>query len=183
MKYLIIILSVLFLSCTSKVENKAIAETEATGVKPTPVMEQIFPFSEADKIEVISYPVRHKWDTIRNDGHHQELNYLVKDQKLMVDEAYIKEKRVLTEDAKKLLFEFLFEDRGNNQSDVACFNPRHSILFYREDKIIAFMEVCLECGNADSDFKYKYENLNYETIGELESIFNEAGIKYYGEGE
>ncbi len=173
MKYLIILLSFLIIGCNSKPEGKTVAEKQQ---KPLPEMSKTFPFSEEDKVEVISYPVRYEWDTLRVKGDYN--NFLVEKRKLMSDPSHFKDRIILDNVSKKKIFEALFVDEEVDDSPSACFDPRHAILFYNKEDIIAYMEICFHCNNARADFKHSYYNLD-----ELEKIFKNSGVKYFGEGK
>lgn len=143
-------------------------------------MEDTYPFSKAERIELVSYPVRYNWDTIRN-GKKTYLGPIVENKKL-VDPSGFKERVLLNEKQKQNLFNSLFI-RETKECEVAmCFDPRHAILFYNEKlEIIANIEICFECGNSYSTFKHN--ELCYEGLAPISNIFKEAGIKYFGEGE
>ena len=72
-------------------------------------MEQTFPFSEANKIEIISYPLRYTWDTIVVNGHTRTAD-VVKDKKLQVNPIGIKDRVVLDSESTKKLFKFFFTE-------------------------------------------------------------------------
>jgi hypothetical protein len=145
-----------------------------------PKMEETFPFSVADKIEVISYPIRYEWDTIRN-GKETHLGPLVENKKL-INSSGIKERVFLNEKLRSKLFNSLFTDDDPECTVAMCFDPRHAILFYNnKSEIIATMEICFECGGSRAAFKHN--ELCYEGLAPIGKIFEEAGIKYFGEGE
>lgn len=173
MRYILCLFTSFLFSCTSK-------NSEETVAKPTPVMEETFPFSEADRIEVISYPVRYMWDTIR-EGKKTYLAPLVVNKKL-VDTSGFKERIFLDEKQKEDFFNAIFIRKTNGCEVASCFNPRHAILFYSKSDIIADMEICFECGQ-DRGNGFKYNELCYEGLAPIGKIFKEAGIKYFGEGE
>jgi hypothetical protein len=55
-----------------------------------------------------------------------------------------------------------------------CFNPRHNIIFFKNDSIINFISVCYECGNYNSSKK--------GITGGLESFryfFEKLGLKVF----
>ena len=139
-----------------------------------PVMEYTYPFSKASKIEVISYPDRMNWGNVDEE--------IVKDGFLVINDK-IKERQVLTKSETDSLFNFLFiDDCPVFSSQAKCFAPRHAILFYdKTDKVIGYIEVCLECGTSEQSFSFNA--ICSERTKKLADIFKQAGIKYFGEGE
>lgn len=145
--------------------------------KTLPKMEDTFPFSETTKIEIISYPVRYEWDTIRN-GERKVMASLVENKQFQPDTLHIKDRVILNNKFTNQLFKSFFT-KYEGCTVAACFDPRHAILFYNEKReIIAYLEVCLDCGNSQSSGNFKYDDLCEITLAEL---FEQAGIKYFGE--
>lgn len=134
--------------------------------------EEVYPFSKAKTIRVISYSNRMTWDP---DSE------IIKDGILVLDVAKIKEHVTLDEKLQQRLYEFLFVDECPVMSSSSkCYDPRHLVLFHDEKgKVLNYFEVCLECGSAEANFEYN-EVCN-ERMGKLKSIFKDAGIKYFGE--
>ncbi|AWH86040.1 hypothetical protein HYN59_13375 [Flavobacterium album] len=143
-------------------------------------MEDTFPFSQTEKIEVISYPERNYWDTLRR-GPRDGMGLVVENKKFVLDSSYIKERVFLDDKFKKLVFDLLFiKKRKEECTAAACFIPRHTILFYNKKmEIIADIEVCLECGTSYGSFKYN--SMCSEGTEHLKEIFKQAGIKYFGD--
>jgi len=143
-------------------------------------MEDTFPFSQTEKIEVISYPERNYWDTLRR-GPRDGMGLVVENKKLILDSSYIKERFFLDDKEKEHIFNILYRNPSDMECTVAsCFIPRHSILFYNKKKeIIADLEICFGCGTSDGSFKYN--PICHDELNELKAIFKEAGIKYFGE--
>lgn len=141
--------------------------------------EGTFPFSQTEKIEIISYPVRYEWDSIRN-GKPEFLGVIVKEKRLIINPEHIKERVILNDKQKEQLFRSLFIRNDTECSVASCFDPRHAILFYnRHTQIIAHIEICFDCGQDRGSFEYNH--LCYEGLGDISKIFKDAGIKYYGE--
>ena len=60
-----------------------------------------------------------------------------------------------------------------------CYNPHHAILFYKEGKVNAYYEFCLECGNAS-----QYGNLNFpkfclEKAASMSALLRTYGVTFY----
>jgi hypothetical protein len=141
-------------------------------------MEETYPFSNADKVEIISYPVRRNWDMVDNT-----ITAPVIDKKIAVKASGIKDRVVVNEEVKQKLFNLLYSKHDGECSAAACYNPRHCVLFYKGDEIIAYIELCLGCGTYETSNGVKIEELCHERMKDLRHIFEEAGVKYFGDGE
>ena len=142
-----------------------------SGVLPK---EKVYPFSKAARVEVISYENRMEWDVEPDDD-------LIKDGTLRLDAKKIKERVTLNDNLGQRLYEFLFIEECPTMSSVSkCYDPRHMVIFYdQEGKVFSYFEICLECGGAEADFSYN--EICNERTDKLNTIFKEAGIKYFGE--
>lgn len=187
MRYFISMLLLLlaFAACNKKgvVKNVPPDKPDTTNVvvrKPIKKLEDTFPFNKAKKIEVISYQVRYQWDTIsKGDGVFQ-VNPLVKKGELLMPESRIKERAIFDSKGRAEIFDFLIIEDCNGGSVAACFDARNAILFYDNmGKIIANVEVCLDCANAQADFDISA--LCYERVDKLTAIFKRAGLKLKNE--
>lgn len=99
-----------------------------------------FPVSSTDKIELVSYSSRPNSYTDTS---------LIVDGKFKVE--YIKQRVTLDKAQTDSLLSILYNVKpfpiGIDTTGLAdCYNPRHSILFNKGNKTIAFLEVCFECG-------------------------------------
>ena len=144
--------------------------------KPIKKMDEIFPFSKSEKIEVISYEMRHYWDTIVKPGGRQAIRPLVKNGTLLMPVSRITERKELDSKLKNRLFDLLY-NKDDNGTGADCFNPRHSILFYdKTDKVIAYTEVCLACGTSGQSEGFTYNLLSQQRMRLLGEIFKDAGL-------
>lgn len=103
----------------------------------------IFPFSKSDKIIAISF---------------QNLEVKPYDYKSLLSEnilvdSLIDESIDITS-SRDSLFAIFFDYEGEARISADCYNPRHTILFYAQDDIIAYYEVCFECDDARSSFSF-----------------------------
>ncbi|MCU0439390.1 MAG: hypothetical protein MUC49_15975 [Raineya sp.] len=48
------------------------------------------------------------------------------------------------------IFNTLFRYKGKNTQGKACYSPRHVLVFYNQNKIIAFLEICFGCKDTRS---------------------------------
>ena len=62
---------------------------------------------------------------------------------------------------------------------AACYDPRHSILFYNEkDEIFGYIEICFECNRVESTSNLKFIS---ECALSQEELFKEFGITYFND--
>ncbi len=97
-----------------------------------------------------------------------------------------KENVKLSTKQKKQLFKLLHAYRVdfNNcfigTSENMCYRPRHVILFYQQNKVIDFLEVCFECSRFMSSNKAFDDVFQcYEKYNLLKVLFKKIGIKQY----
>lgn len=180
MKYIFIIFTVFLFSCASKTENKALVEKKALAK-----MEKTFPFSESERVEIISYPVRYTWDTIPNANEGvTTVENIVIDKTLRIKPSGIKERFFLNNDQKVDLYKILYKKDNPECTVSTCYDPRHAILFYNDrSEIIAYIEICFDCGIDYASDGFDYNELCREGLSDVRKIFEKAGIKYYGEGQ
>ncbi len=88
-----------------------------------------FPFSNADDVELVFYR------TTQTDGVD-----LKKFNKIPV-----KKKIILNEVEKAEIFQILYKENCFIQNSAACYEPRHALLFKKQNDTIGLIEVCLEC--------------------------------------
>lgn len=95
-----------------------------------------------------------------------------------------KENIKLSAKQKKQLFKLLHHYQVTESycatDEVMCYQPRHVILFYKDNKVIDFLEICFECHKSvfsnkafDEVFKCR------EKYDLLKVFFSKIGIKLY----
>ena len=145
-----------------------------------------YPFSEADYIEILSYPNRMEWDTTA-DGKYSDYFHpeIIKKGKLNFDTTRIKERVRLTSEQGNKLFGILYNNTCLMQQMSPCFDPRHSIIFYHKDKkAFAFIEMCLMCSTVrTSNLKNEPEITCFEKKKDLIQLFKSVGINFGLNGE
>ncbi|NDI98800.1 hypothetical protein GWA97_06900 [Flavobacterium sp. LaA7.5] len=107
---------------------------------------------------------------------------IVENGKIRIDTGYIKERVVLEEVLTEKLYSYLFIEECPmiNIERSLCYEPRHAVIFYNEeDKAYGYIEVCLECGISEADFLHN--EICDDRVADLEQIFRDAGIKYFGQ--
>ncbi len=62
-----------------------------------------------------------------------------------------------------------------------CYNPRHLILFYKQNKIVDFYEFCAECGGSRQSKNIAFPELCTDKGDKLIEIFKEMKLKNDGE--
>lgn len=108
-----------------------------SGKKP----ETTFPFSESDRIELVGYEARSRLMKV----HYNEL---IKDGKFVAPDIH--QRVTLSKSKADSLFSILynFTPRFIPEGPVPvpdCYNPHHAVVFYKNEKAFAFLEICFTC--------------------------------------
>lgn len=133
-------------------------------------------FGSIDKVKLISYPTRTSWNKKEPFDYSSKKEVIVQNDKI-VDDIILKDS-----DLNSIL-KILESGDEENFDAVGCYEPRHMLQFYKKNKLVAYYEVCLECGTSRNT-----KNLNFlpgfsmEKGGKLKEIFKKLGLKNYGEG-
>lgn len=146
--------------------------------KPQIHLQEAFPFSEANRVEVISYDAcdiigldscpTGKTDSLRLSG---KLIYRHIQERIILDSLQI-----------FALFELVngyrFETEPKEFAAKACYVPHHTIVFFRNDEFLAHLEVCLTCNNyASSGGEYLLLRCD-KVYPALNAFFKQAGIRF-----
>lgn len=122
----------------------------------------------ADKIEVISYQSVHECDSTKDDesvksGH--------------AEPKCIQEKITLPNEKFAEIKKVLFEHAILNTTCVTndCYEPRHSVIFYKENKRIAYVDICFACAQSRGE---RIGCLTFKRSEEIQTYFKSLGIKY-----
>jgi uncharacterized protein YqgQ len=135
-------------------------------------------FEQTKKIEIIAYSNRNEWDSIDNTDYYK-LNY-IKNNIIEIKEKYLKSRIVLNPSQLNKLKNGLINCKTKNWV-AACYDPRHSILFYnKKDEVLGFIEICFECNRAESTSNLKFIS---ECALSQEELFKEFGITYFNDTE
>lgn len=147
----------------------------------------IFPFSDTEKVEILSYPNRFRWDTILVNGKMRFNERVVSEKKLNIKNLEkIKDRKFLNEAQKTLLFKILSkQDYAEDTEALACYSPRHLVLFYNnKGEIISYIEMFLTCSVWDSsEKKWQMGHAPSSQSAAVWRLFKKAGITYFGEDE
>lgn len=60
-----------------------------------------------------------------------------------------------------------------------CYDPHHAILFYKNGKIIAYYEFCLECGKAKQSDNLRFPAFCLEKASALAALLESFGVSSY----
>jgi hypothetical protein len=131
------------ISTTEKEYQDHLREQRCFFTKSKFSKDSIFPFSQADKIEIISYDSTSARSFFggrinRNGSLHDSLS-----------QNGIRERVVLytgqIDTIYSILYDYKFSNDNTLEESAACYNPRHAILFYKANKLIEYLEICFEC--------------------------------------
>ncbi len=120
-----------------------------------PTVENTFPFSKADKVELIFYKEAQEGGT--NLKQISKIPY--------------KKKVKLNENEKEEVFEILYKDNSIIHSMAACYAPRHAFVFTKQNDTIGIIEVCLECSQFRVTEGIKHPEMSYGMATKLDKFF------------
>jgi hypothetical protein len=116
--------------------------------------------SDDKKIELLS-----KYDKVRLISYNKHRNVYGTKYELKIENDTINIPNVKFIDnvvldnnfSKKIINVLLLKERECIKAD--CYNPRHIILFYKQNKLIDFYEFCAECGGS-----MQSKNINFPEL-------------------
>jgi len=157
------------------------AKKETTQTQLLPLEEQqfaqTFPYSVVDTIKVIAYNSQGLPGCLTQSLVNEKGEFDVKNSHTTNG---IEQVKLLTPIQVKQIFKILTAKDASSMQVADCYLPRHAIVFYKSQKVIAFIEFCFECNQycmypTKNTFSYigqnKMEQIKY-FLGEL------GGIKY-----
>lgn len=152
---LLILFSALILSCSKK-DNKTSEFLK-----------------KYDKLRLISY------NTHRN-LYDDKYVLKIENDSIQIPEIKYIDDIVLNENFSRKIVDVLLSTE--NECVLAdCYNPRHIILFYKENKVIDFYEFCAECGGSRQSKNIRFPELCSDKGDKLIEIFKEMKLKNNGE--
>lgn len=171
--FIVIIGCISLVSCETKNE-KTHKKTQSEIISEK--MNETFPFSENGKIELLSYKDRRLYTrNIYEDSIYYDF---------IKDNDKIVERIALNKNLSLELYKLYFTKQCSDTESAACYDPRHSIVFYNgKSEIIGSIEVCFNCGTKMIRGKVAPKGDCRDNDDKLSAIFKEAGIKYFGENE
>ncbi|TRX28641.1 hypothetical protein FNW25_04425 [Flavobacterium franklandianum] len=160
MKKILVILSVIIIvSCQKNVDEKT----------------KLF-LESVDKVKLYTYPSRTTWDE-KDKNTISEIKF--EKGKLIFDKTKVVDSLVLTNEQKDKIYTILLDTKWEENGMIAtCYEPRHLFSFYKNEKVIGYYEVCLECGGHECS--KELENLPMFCIEkgeEMQKIFKGFKLK------
>ena len=159
MRYLSILFFcfLLFITACSKIDNT-----------------QVESFNKYDKVRLLSYDSHRKVDS--------KEDYLwIKNDTLIIPKVKIIDNVVLSHEYKNQIINILCSHDYKNCSMADCYNPRHILLFYKNNKLIDYYEFCASCGGSTQSLGINIPSICMEQGQELIKIFKEMKLKNDGE--
>lgn len=153
-------------------EEDDYGETECVYVEDIN-QDSIYPFSEADRIEIISFDpfpkndpnIDENFSKINND--HFNLKFRDKTKELNPKERL---------ELFDILFKHKTKRRGNVGESQACYIPHQVIVFYANNTAIDYIEICLECQGYKSHKRTRVDFCS-EKWCLLFNFFDKLGLK------
>lgn len=119
-------------------------------------------FKKFDKIELLYYP------NSKRAMFTMGCDTLLKNGVFQVDS--LQERVILDKEQEESLNRIVSQNSGgNNPAD--CYMPKHAILFYRNNRVDSFIEICFECNQSCSSFSSYY--LGDIQLNSLKPLFDE----------
>lgn len=155
-----ILLLFLCLHNISYSQDKSNVECGFFGTKTVEQRNSIFPFSEAEKVLLISFPNAEEYQLKSKDSIGlSQFGYKIEKEFVFHDSLKVKlydATKVVELDNKtinelsNLMFNYDYKIKANDTlltiSVVDCYTPRNAILFLdKNEKIISVLEICFEC--------------------------------------
>ncbi|WP_291725467.1 hypothetical protein [Bernardetia sp.] len=113
-------------------------------------------FDDYDKIEVVFYPNAKRAMGLPG----QVCGDLLKEGKFLVDS--IQTRITLSDSQREQLITFLTTPYKATSIAVDCYKPKHAILFYKNEKVDSFLEICFGCSAScpkDDILQGRYDEL------------------------
>ena len=154
------LLFIIFLCNISYSQDKSNVECGFFGTKTVEQRNSIFPFSEAEKVLLISYPNSEAYQSKRKDsvglseyGYKIEKEFIFHDSlkvKLYDATKIVELKSKTIKELSNLMFNYDYKIKANDSlltiSVVDCYTPRNAIIFLdKNEKVISVLEICFEC--------------------------------------
>jgi len=145
-------------------------EEESVFSKVKYQVKSVYPFNEADAMEIYAY----ENFEIGSVSNIIEGKFFVPNQKELIK---------LNSNQIDKLEEILFGYVGGSFTESACYEPRHTMVFYKNGTPFTFLEICFECqGSQVYDSKNsKFDvDISDEKWTMLKDFFKSVGITYFG---
>lgn len=142
-------------------QNKSNVVCGFFGTKTIEQRNAIFPFNEAEKVLLISYPNAEVYELSKKDGVGlSEYGYKIEKEFIFQNDSLSSKVYDATKieqldnktlnDLSNLVFNYDYKAINNKEpislSYAKCYTPRHAILFLdKNEKLISALEICFEC--------------------------------------
>ncbi len=133
-----------------------------------------YPFNIADKIELVSHISPWEEPEIKGDSIFVD-SFMIRN---------IQERVILNQIQTDSLNTILYNYTSNLEfHGYACYAPRHSIIFYKDNLPIAYIDICLSCYRMKMSEKIAIAYFCLEKKCMLQNYFKSLGLKYgFAEG-
>jgi hypothetical protein len=131
---------------------------------------QTFPFSQSDKIELVSYKDRE--DRFLNDELIKDGTFIVPN---ISDRKQLDSQQI--DSLFSILYNFKTKNNRNEEFGADCYEPHHSVVFYETGRAIAFYEICFSCGGTRQTPGTDFGQFCEEKLCMLQRFFRQAKIE------
>ena len=131
-------------------------------------------FDKYDKIRLVSYSEH------RKEAEKTDIIKLVNDS-IEIPKVQIIDNVVLDNLFSDKILKILSSKDYNDCSYADCYQPRHILLFYKNNSIVDFYEFCASCGGSRQSKGIKVSDICSEQGIQLIKVFKEMKLKNNGE--
>lgn len=179
-KYLYILGFILFTCFTIACNNDGVSIKDKVDMQKG---KNIFPFSDAKKVELFSYKSKDETDNsfsllLRDHlNNPEQLKEVLKTNKLNIKERIVLQPKQVEE-----LSKILYGEECGDEILGNCSTARHGIIFYdQNDQPIAISEISFDCFTATYSKNFSKFNMCEEKINKLKTFLQQCGITYFEE--
>lgn len=126
-----------------------------------------------DKIRLISY-------NTHRDVYSSKYDLKIENDTIKIPEVEFVDNVILEKQFSEKIAEVLLSTEDKCLL-ADCYNPRHLLLFYKQNKIVDFYEFCAECGGSRQSKNIYFPELCTDKGDKLIEIFKEMKLKNDGE--
>ncbi|MDW3648958.1 MAG: hypothetical protein R8P61_17950 [Bacteroidia bacterium] len=193
---LLLLSSHLFISCENYFEDKYVSQKEIYAYleqasKTKPSQNHPSPFREIDFDKVIAYDFEGNYEPYPAVYNNSSQNFV----------PVVLRQKVLTQKQLDQMLNFLTKPETYGKGTAACFDPRMAIVFFKGDKVICQINICLDCNyltstieipassekmiQIDEDFEYPAKGFSTSGIASIIELAKELNMEYasYFKGE
>lgn len=126
-----------------------------------------------DEIRLISY-------NTHRDVYNSDYELIIENDSVKIPNIKPVDNIILNKYYSEKIIEVLITDEKKCVL-ADCYNPRHLILFYKQNKIVDFYEFCTECGGSRQSKNIKFPDICRDKGFKIITIFKEMKLKNNGE--